>query len=123
MPIVPLGKWRVLNEWVTSKEKQKAAFSRAHGSFLYLMALIDAHAGSTHDTAQCLTVLKAVFEVADADQLMVYVEARPQQRAFLRLHGFVDVMSYKVRDSSKTPFIYIMNRPPAPPPAVLPTRR
>lgn len=120
MPIVPMTKWRALAEWIASKDKQKTAFSRAHGPFIYLMAFSDASGRQESDA--CATVVQAVFKAADATQQVVYVEARPKQRSWLKTQGFGDMMGYKVRKSEKAPQIYIMYRSPTPPPAVLPRR-
>ena len=118
MPIVPMTKWRALAEWIASKDKQKAAFSRAHGPFLYLMAFADA--SGRQDSEACLAVIQSVFQMADASQQVVYIDARPKQRPWLKAHGFADIMGYKVRKSEKAPQIFIMYRSPAPAPAVLP---
>lgn len=118
---VPLGKWRALLEWLNSKDKQKAAFSRAHGSFMYLMAMSDD--SKRQDGEACVAILEAICTAADANQQMVYIEARPKQRAWLTAHGFSDVMGYRVRDSKKAPQINIMCRTPNPLPPPLPRRR
>lgn len=118
MPTVPLGKWRALAEWVSSGDKQKAAFARAHGSFWYLLALADAQGRC--DSEECGHVLAAVARAADAAGVTLYVEARPKTRAWLRRRGFSDIMGYRVRKSEKAPQIYVMARPPGP---TLPRRR
>jgi len=122
MPTVPLGKWRALLEWLNSKDKQKCAFSRAHGPFMYLMAISDT--SKRQDGEACLAILKAIAAAADTAQKMLYIEARPNQRAWLTAHGgFADVMGYRVRDSKKAPQINIMCRRPTPLPPPLPRRR
>ena len=109
---VPLGKWRALTEWVNAKEKQKAAYGKAQGDFLYLMGLSD-NSGNQQETEGCLQVLQAVCRFADSVQLSVYIEARPQQRQWLRIHGFRDLFGYKVRRSNKAPQIFMMEKPPS----------
>jgi hypothetical protein len=119
---VPLFKWRALLEWLNSKDKQKSAFSRAHGPFMYLMAMSDT--SKRQDSHACLAILEAIGIAADAAQQMVYIEARPNQRAWLAARaGFSDVMGYRVRDSKKAPQINIMCKRPTPLPPPLPRRR
>jgi hypothetical protein len=122
IPTVPLGKWKALLEWLNSKDKQKSAFARAHGPFLYLMAMSDT--SKRQDSEACLAILQAIFTAADNLQQMVYIEARPSHRPWLMVNGgFSDVMGYRVRDSKKAPQINIMCRRPNPLPLPLPIRR
>jgi hypothetical protein len=118
MPVVPLGKWRALSDHLGSLDRQKQAFAKTHGQFRYVAALGVAPGAAAEGADPGGAVLAAVSRAADAAAEMVYVEARAQQRSWLRRQGFVEVMQYSVRPSS-APYLYIMARAPrrgAPPP-------
>ena len=122
IPTVPFGKWKSFAGWINNQDKQKTAFSRAHGSFLYIMALSDD--SGRQDSENCLALVKAVTKFANAAHQMLYIDARPAQRPFLKALGFGDVMSYKIskKPTSSAPHIYIMTKSPQKA-AVLPRRR
>lgn len=111
MPVVPLARWRSLSEYLLALDRQKAAFAKAHGPFLYLLAL--GAASGAGDGAWCEggALLQHVAEAAEAARQVLYVEARAAQRGWLRQRGFADVMKYQPR--GRAPLIYIMARVPA----------
>lgn len=113
MPIVPLSRWRALTEYLQSLNAQKQAFGRTHGPFLYLMALgAPPEAAVSGPDDPRVLLLQHLLEVADKEQQMVYIEARPAHRAWYRPYGFREIMAYQPRKSA--PSIHIMARSPVP---------
>jgi hypothetical protein len=114
MPVVPLARWRAVSDYLLSLDRQKAAFAKAHGPFLYLLALgtsadVGGPAGGAKSCSGA-TLLQHVAHVAEARHQVLYIEARAAQRGWLRQRGFADVMKYQPR--GRAPLIYIMARQP-----------
>lgn len=112
-PTIPVGMWPSLASFLKSLERQKAAFFKAHGPFLYILA-ISSPVGEGPSSA-ATTLLEAICKAGDAAQKQVYIEARVSQRAWLRANGFYDIMGYKPRKQG-APTLHILARAPLPPP-------
>lgn len=119
MSIIPLAKWRALGEYLNNIERQKSAFFKAHGSsFLYVLLLADqtfSHGMKDvddNDDTRATAVMKSLCGFADAAQRTLYIEARGNQRGWLKTrYGFADVMSYRVRaQNAEAPVLYILAR-------------
>jgi len=109
--------WRTLAEFLNNLEKQKIAFAKSHGNFIYILALSSSE--SPVDGTEAASAVLA--EVCSASNSSIYIEARPHQRAWLRSHGFFDIMSYQPRKTG-APMLHIMARPPIAPRQPSPVR-
>jgi hypothetical protein len=105
MPATRVARWPALASYLKSIEQVRYAFAKAHGPFMHIVAV--------GPLREATGLLEAVCRAADDAQQVLYVEARQDQRMWLRACGcgFEDVMLFRCPGQGG-PLLHIMARGP-----------